>query len=112
MAPRLLSWRLVMKAPRTVPKLMPALVLLAGTSGCTTTVAGSDDPGEPEANPAELVRMMDVDGDGTWDAVDVDGDGGDATGGGGVTVRDRDTLQQERVAPERLREYIAERVRA
>jgi len=37
---------------------------------------------------------------------------GDATAGGGVTVRDRDTLQQERVAPERLREYVAERVRA
>ena len=37
---------------------------------------------------------------------------GEATGGAGVTVRDRDTLQQERIAPERLREYVAERVRA
>ena len=36
---------------------------------------------------------------------------GDAVGGAGVTVRDRDTLKQERVAPEQLRAYIAERVR-
>ena len=36
---------------------------------------------------------------------------GDAVGGAGVTVRDRDSLKQERVAPEQLRAYIAERVR-
>jgi glycyl-tRNA synthetase len=37
---------------------------------------------------------------------------GDAVGGAGVTVRDRDTLQQERVAPERLGEFLAERLGA
>jgi glycyl-tRNA synthetase len=37
---------------------------------------------------------------------------GDAVGGAGVTVRDRDTLQQERVAPERLGELLAERLGA
>jgi glycyl-tRNA synthetase len=36
---------------------------------------------------------------------------GEAVQGGGVTVRDRDTLKQERVAPEQLRAYLAERVR-
>jgi glycyl-tRNA synthetase len=36
---------------------------------------------------------------------------GDAVQGSGVTVRDRDTLQQERVSEDRLRAYLAERVR-
>jgi len=31
--------------------------------------------------------------------------------GGGVTVRDRDTLKQDRVAPEQLRAYLADRLR-
>ena len=36
---------------------------------------------------------------------------GEAVQGGGVTVRDRDTLKQDRVAPEQLRAYLADRLR-
>jgi glycyl-tRNA synthetase len=35
---------------------------------------------------------------------------GDSVAGKGVTVRDRDTLAQERVAPELLRQYIADKL--
>jgi glycyl-tRNA synthetase len=41
---------------------------------------------------------------GTPFCITVDGEG---VAGNGVTVRDRDSLAQERVAPERLREYLA-----
>ena len=37
---------------------------------------------------------------------------GEAVQGGGVTVRDRDSLQQVRVSEDQLRTYLAERVRA
>src|SRR5687768_4811152 len=51
------------------------LLLAAVVSGCSTTIEGTGEPADQDTSADLRVQLLDVDGDGAWDAVDLDADG-------------------------------------